>query len=193
MSAPPLSKLVRFLLIAAGLIIVLSVIWSFIDSAYSQFLANVARSVVPGEFRVKQTGATLYFIRQYFIVHQGGQPVKAPVPENYPADSWIDASSIQFGILLTVALMAATPGLSLRRRFLFTGLAVAIAFVLQVLAVIVMAKTRNSLLFVIVSDVFPPILWAVFSFKYWFGKSALTPVAQNETPPPAKKKERKTG
>ena len=172
MSAPPLSKLVRFLLIAAGLIIVLSVIWSFIDTAYSQFLANVARSVVPGEFRVKQTGATLYFIRQYFIVHQGGQPVKAPVPENYPADSWIDASSIQFGILLTVALMAATPGLSLRRRFLFTGLAVAIAFVLQVLAVIVMAKTRNSLLFVIVSDVFPPLLWAGFALRYWFFKPA---------------------
>jgi hypothetical protein len=168
MSAPPLSRIIRFLLIAAGLIIVLSVLWTLVDSGYSAFLGKIASSAVPAEFKVDQREGTIYFTRQYFIVNEGGKPTQVAVPDNYPADVSLVASAIQFGLLLTVALVAATPGLGWRRRFLFSGLAAAVTFTLQVLSVFVMAKTFNSVFFVVVSDLFPPLLWAVFSFRYWF-------------------------
>jgi hypothetical protein len=164
MSVPPLSRIVRFLLIAAGLIIVLSVVWSFIDSTYSNFLSWIARSVVSEGVTVQEKAGSIYFIHS--IRYMGG---------SLQVEDWIDAAAIQFGLLLTVALMAATPGLTLKRRGAFTGIAVAVTFVLQVLSVIVMAKTYNSLFFVIVSDVFPLVLWAVFSLRYLLAPSRPRP------------------
>jgi hypothetical protein len=167
MSVPPLSKILRFLLIAAGLIIVLSVLWNFVDSAYSEFLGKIAGNLVADEYKVEQREGTIYFTRQYFIVDNGGMPTKVAVPPNYPYQDSIVAAAIQFGLLLTIALVAATPGLGWRRRITFCALAVVATFALQVLSVVIMAKTFNSLLFIIVSDVFPPLLWAGFSFRYW--------------------------
>lgn len=171
MSAPPLSKIIRFLLIAAGLIIALSVLWNFVDSGYSTFLGKIASGLAPAEFKVDQKQGTIYFTRQYFIVNVQGQPTHVAVPQNYPPDADIVASAIQFGLLLTVALVAATPGLSWRRRVLFTLAAAGVTFLLQILSVVIMALTFNSILFVVVSDLFPPLLWAVFSFRYWFPKT----------------------
>lgn len=168
MSAPPLSKIVRFLLIAAGLIIVLSVLWTFVDSQYSDFMSRIASDLVSEEYKIEQKQGTIFFNRQYFVVDVEGKPTQVAVPNNYPPEASIVASAIQFGLLLTVALVAATPGLGWRRRVLYSIIAAAMTFGLQILSVIIMAKTFNSLLFVIVSDLFPPVLWAVFSFKYWF-------------------------
>jgi hypothetical protein len=192
MSAPPLSKLIRFLLIAAGLIIVFSVAWSFVDAEYSNFLGRIAGSLVSDEFKVEQTSGTIYFTRLYFPINIGGTITKVAVPNNYGTEAWIDASAIQFGLLLTIALVAATPGLKLRRRFILCAIAAAITFILQVLSVVIMAKTLNSLLFVIVSDLFPPILWAVFSFKYWFARPVSSPSVQVESPAADKKKGKKS-
>jgi hypothetical protein len=167
MSTFPLSKIIRFLLITAGLIIILSVLWTFIDSAYSEFLGKIASGMVSPDFKVEQREGAIYFIQKYIIMDVGGKPTQVALPENYPAQDMIVASAIQFGLLLTIALVAATPGLSWRRRFLFSGIAALVTFALQVLSVIIMAKTFNSLFFVIVSDLFPPIIWAFYSFKYW--------------------------
>jgi hypothetical protein len=181
MSATPLSKIIRFLLITAGLIVVLSVLWTFVDSAYSDFLGNIAAKLVPGEFKVEQREGTIFFTRQYFMMDVGGKPTPVSVPANYPAENAIVASAIQFGLLLTVALVAATPGLSWRRRFLFCGIAALATFMLQVLSVIIMAKTFNSLFFVIVSDVFPPIIWAFYSLRYWLVPAKAIPASENES------------
>jgi hypothetical protein len=178
MSTPPLSKILRFLLVAAGLIIVLSVLWNFVDSAYSEFLGKIASGVVSDEFKVEQREGTIYFTRQYVIVNINGVPTRAEVPENYPYQDSLVAAAIQFGLLLTIALVAATPGLSWKRRLLFSGLAAAVTFILQVLSVVIMAKTFNSLLFVIVSDVFPPLLWAFYSFRYWLVRQKAIPAGQ---------------
>jgi hypothetical protein len=177
MSAPPLFKVIRFLLIAAGLIIVLSVIWSFIDSAYSDFLTKIATNTTSQGVTVQQRSGTITFIHR--------EPYKGGYLNER---DWIDASAIQFGLLLTIALVAATPGLKIRQRILFSLAAAAITLVLQIFSVMIMARTFNSLFFVIVSDVVPPILWAVFSFKYWVTRPA---TAQNPPPKPlapAKKK-----
>jgi hypothetical protein len=181
MSAPPLSKLIRFILIAAGLIIVFSVAWSFVDAEYSNFLAAIARGVVSSKVVVEQEQGTITFIHHEYQMGLTRQ-----------VKDWIDASAIQFGLLLAVALVAATPGLKTRQRFLFSALAVAITFVLQILSVLVMARTFNSLFFVVASDVFPPILWAVFSFKYWFARPVPSPTAQIEPPNADKKKGKKS-
>jgi hypothetical protein len=187
MSVPPLSKILRFLLVAAGLIIVLSVLWNFVDSAYSDFLGKIASSQVSDEYKVEQREGTIYFTRQYFIVDVGGVPTKVATPSNYPYQDTIVAAAIQFGLLLTIALVAATPGISWRRRILFSGLTAAATFVLQILSVVIMAKTFNSLLFVIVSDVFPPLLWAFYSFRYWLVPRKDIPAGQKANSPAHRK------
>jgi hypothetical protein len=163
MSAPPLSKLLRFLLVAAGLIILLSVLWSFFESAYSDFLTVIARGVVSPGVVIEQKGGTIYFTR---IEHMSGLQREV--------QDWIHISAIQFGLILTVALVAATPGPAVGRRFLYAGLATASTMALQIIAVIIMARTFSSLFFVVVSDLFPPVLWALFSLQYWFPRR-LTP------------------
>ena len=190
MSAPPLSRIIRFLLIAAALIIVLSVLWNFVDSGYSSFLGKIASGLAPAEFKVDQKEGTIYFTRQYFIMDVQGKPTHVPVPRNYPSEANIVASAIQFGLLLTVALVAATPGLAWKRRLLFTLAAAALTFLLQVLSVVIMALTLNSLLFVIVSDLFPPLLWALFSFKYWFKPqpALVTSPSASQIPPKTRSK-----
>jgi hypothetical protein len=176
MSAPPLSKLIRFLLLAAGLIILLSVLWSFVATQYNDFLTGVAKSVVSKGVTVEQREGTIYFLR---IEYQGS--LQREVKD------WLVASAIQFGLLLTVALVAATPGLALRRRLLYSGIAAALTFTLQIIAVVVMAKTFSSLFFVIVSDLFPPLLWALFSLRYWFPQQVTAPSHPLESHPSPKK------
>jgi hypothetical protein len=182
MSAPPLSKILRFLLIAAGLIILLSALWTFVDSGYSQFLGNITANFAPADYKVEQRDGTIYFTREYFIVDVAGKPTPVRVPDNYPPDAFIVASAIQFGLLLTFALVAATPGLNWRKRILFSLIAAAVTFILQILSVIIMAKTFNSVLFVVVSDLFPPVLWAIFSFRYWFTRQPGHPRDISVTP-----------
>jgi hypothetical protein len=184
MSTPPLSKLLRFLLIAAGIIILLSVIWSFIDSSYSNFLSWIAGGVVAKGVIVKQSDGTIAFVHHIPYTIEG-------IRGSLEVTDSIVASAIQFGLLLTIALVAATPGLGLKRRFLFTGMAVVVAFILQILAVIVMAKTFNSLFFVIVSDLFPPLLWAAFSLRYWFPKSASSQALQGQSSSSSPRKPKK--
>jgi hypothetical protein len=169
MSAPPLSKLVRFLLIAAGLIILLSVLWSFVEPRYSNLLTDVARGVVSPGVTVEQREGTIYFTR---IEHMGG--LQREVKD------WIHTAAIQFGLLLTVALVAATPGLRLKRRFLYSFIAAVATFTLQIIAVVLMARTFSSIFFVVVSDLCPPLLWALFSFRYWFPKSAATMIKSKQ-------------
>jgi hypothetical protein len=181
MSVPPLSKLIRFLLVAAGLIIIFSVAWTFVESYYSDFLTWVARNNVSAQTLVEQRGGTINFVHVIFS-DKGWMPVK----------DYLESSAIQFGLLLAVALVAATPGIKLWQRFLFSLIAVAITFILQVLSIIIMAKTYNSLLFVIVSDVIPPILWAFFSFRYWFGKPFSNPATQTGPPSMENKKGKKS-
>lgn len=130
-------------------------LWSFVGSGYSEFLANLARSIISSGIRVEQNGGTIYF--HHAIPYMGGF---------LQVTDWVDTAAIQFGLILTIALVAATPGLGLKRRWVYTAIAAAASFVLQILAVVVMAKTFNSLFFVVVSDLFPPLLWAVFSLKY---------------------------
>jgi hypothetical protein len=158
MSAPTLTKIIRFLLVSAGLIIVLSIFWTLVDSEYTDFLTWIARHTVTGDVLIQQNSGTITFYHYIINPNNTIKTIK---------DS-IVASAIQFGLLLTVSLVAATPGLIWKKRIYFSLIAVGITFILQVVSVIIMAKTFNSILFVIVSDLFPPIMWAIFSFRYWF-------------------------
>jgi hypothetical protein len=157
MHAPPLSRLIRFLFIAAGLIIVLSVLWHFVGAGYSDFLANLARGVVSAGVTVEQSGGTITF--SHSIPLMGGY---------LPVTDWVDTAAIQFGLILTISLVAATPGMGWQRRLAYLVSAAVISFVLQVISVLVMAKTFNSLFFVVVSDLFPLLLWALFALRYLF-------------------------
>jgi len=164
MSALPLSKILRFLLIAAGLIILLSVVWSFVDNAYCGFLTGIARGSVSEGVTVEQRGSSIYFTHLEYKTVKIGE--KSIVMSSEVKD-WIDAVSIQFGMILVIALVAATPGMTLRRRVLYTLTGAVVAFVLQLISTVVMARTFSTVLFVIGSDLFPVLLWAIFCLKYW--------------------------
>jgi hypothetical protein len=161
MSAPPLAKLIRFILITVGLIILLSVLWSFVDQSYSDFLTSVAKSAVSKSATVEGKAGTIYFLHS--IPYLGG---------SLQVTDWIDISAVEFGLVLVVALVAATPGLRLAQRFLYSGVAAVTVFVLHILAVVIMARTFSSIFFITVSDLVPPLLWALFSFRYWFPRKA---------------------
>jgi hypothetical protein len=184
MSAPKLSTIVRFLLIAAGLIVLLSVLWIFVDSGYSAFLGKIASAVTSDQYRVTQQEGTIYFTQKYIWDTVNGHLVKVALPDNFPPRVDIVASAIQFGLLLTVSLVAATPALPWRRRLLSCFLAAFITVFLQILSVIITARTFNTLFFVVISDIVPPILWAIFSFRYWF-KAAPSPAGASTGKPAA--------
>lgn len=160
MSALPSPRLLRFLLTTAGFVVLLSILWSFVDSGYSSILADVASSVAAKETTVEYEEGTISFLH---IERKriDGLYLQRPVTDS------VDASAIQFGLILVVALVAATPGLRLRWRFLFIGIAAVLTFALQVVAIIVMARTFHTLFLVIGADLFPALIWALFSLRYW--------------------------
>ena len=159
MSKITLSKFIRFLAIAGGLIIALSFAWTLVESYYNDLMVKVADFSASPDVIVEAAKGTISF--DHIIPYRGG---------SLQVTDWIDVSAIQFGLILAVALVAATPGLSFKKRILYSIIALLLTFFLQFVAVIVAARTFSSILFVVVSDLLPPLIWAVFSFKYWFGK-----------------------
>ncbi|MBM4463397.1 MAG: hypothetical protein FJ012_08690 [Chloroflexi bacterium] len=93
--------------------------------------------------------------------------------------AYIDSWALHFGLVLVIALIGATPGLRLKQRLKFIALAFALLFVIHVTAIWVMARLMASsvvmnknpwfnLLVTVGCDLFPVVIWGIFSFKYWF-------------------------
>ena len=150
---------------AIAFLIGLSLAWYFIAPAYNTILANVSEKLLPSQSALALDQGTIYIY---------------PPSATEPAGG-IYASALHYGLVLVIALILATPRLKLLRRFEFIAIALSAIFFIHTLSIVLFARDILSgantpleqnpviILFAIVgSDLFPVLIWAALSFKYFF-------------------------
>jgi hypothetical protein len=158
------NKLLLFLGKAIALVILVAVAWTYISPAYNHLLVSLGNKIAPSSVTLELEQRTIYFYHH--------------TPEGTD-EGWIYSWALQFGLVLVIALIGATPGLRLTQRLKFIALAFALLFVIHVAAIWVMARLMVSsvvmdknplfnLLVTVGCDLFPVVIWGVLSLKYWF-------------------------
>ncbi len=160
-------RILPFIGRAIVFLIVFSVVWYFIAPAYNSLLAAVAERLIPSQAILTVQHTTIY-------IH--------PIVDAEPVGG-IYASALHYGLLLVVALISATPGLKLVQRLKFFGIAVISLYIIHVITIVSFARAALSsptpsvsqnplliLLAVIGSDLFPVLIWALVSYKYFRDK-----------------------
>lgn len=159
-------KLLPFLGIAIGFIIVISIIWHFIAPVYNHLLVGVAD-------RLTLTQVVLGEDNNIYLT---------TLSRGVPFTAWIHSSYLHYGLILVIALIAATPGLKLSQRFSSILVALIVLFVIHIVTILIMAKLMQStggavpllyrnpaiiFLLPIGGSLFPLLVWAGLSFRYW--------------------------
>ena len=171
-TVPGRGRLLRFAGIALAVLIVIALLWQFIAPAYNQLLVWTSSGLVPHE-------ATLAAEGRDIIVD-----VEMQGPEIWAtASGTIEGSALHYGLILLLALIAATPGLKLSRRAKFGAVALLAMFLIHVIAILVattfmvsnvesggyLASNPFMILFLTIGcDLFPLLIWGGLSFRYWF-------------------------
>ncbi len=171
-------RLLPFIGKAIVFLIALSVVWYFIAPAYNSLLAVSVERLIPAPAALTVQQGTIYIHPQGDAESVGG----------------IYASALHYGLLLVVALIAATPGLKLVRRLKFFGIAVITLYIIHVVTIVPFARAALSsqtpstsqdplliLLAVIGSDLFPVLIWALVSYKYFRDKPKGSPVTARQS------------
>jgi hypothetical protein len=158
---------------------VLSVVWNFLIAAqYNRALATVAdglssAKIVTAESFDKSTREQ-YGIRENTIwVTTVSQPGVLKLQNS------LEGSAVTYGMPLVLSLIAATPGLTWRRRLKFILIALLLMFALHVIAILIFARTVLSganipqspsinLFLVVGVGLFPALIWVALSLRYWF-------------------------
>lgn len=161
-----IGKAILFLILA-------SIAWYFISPAYNQLLALVAERLVPSQANLTVQQSIIYINLQDGSETVGG----------------IYVSALHYGLLLVIALIAATPGLNLFRRFKFAGIAILSIFVIHLITIVIFVRAILSspapalgqdplviLLTIIGCDLFPVLIWAIVAYRHFTRKSINAPV-----------------
>ncbi|RLC93492.1 MAG: hypothetical protein DRI39_05570 [Chloroflexi bacterium] len=154
MSGP--HRLLWFVVRVFILILVSASFWRFVAPSYTSLLAAVSDGMAP-------PATVMTAVDNTISVHIQGQAASAT----------IDTMPFQAGLLLLVALIMATPGLRLKQRLAYAVLGSIIAFAVHVLSVLTVSShmgTMSPMLFLFVSlgvDLFPILIWATLSARYW--------------------------
>lgn len=170
---------------AIGLLIAISVLWSFLIALpYNRALVAVSDSLSSGRI-VLGKDATDDF-RQLFFSEYG-----IPMEDDFlcvatsrqdrpPLPFFMPLSALHYGMLLVISLVAATPALGWRRRLRFIPTAVLIMFLIHLSTILIIAKVALSganplpaiTLFVVLGTaLFPALVWGVLCYKYWWPKA----------------------
>lgn len=158
------NRLLVFLVKAIALVILIGVVWSYISPAYSRLLVGVGNRIAPSDVTLQIEQRTIYFYHETPAGTDKG---------------WILSWSLQFGLVLVMALIGATPGVRWSQRVKFLAVAVVLLFVIHVMAVWIMARLMLSspvmdknplfnLLVTVGCDLFPVAIWGALSLRYWF-------------------------
>jgi hypothetical protein len=165
------NKLLLFLVEAVIFVILIAVAWTYISPAYNHLLLGTVDKIAPSDVTLELQQSTIYF---YHDTPYGTDSANIP--------SW----ALQFGLVIVIALIAATPGLRLTQRLKFIVLAFMLLFVIHIAAVWIAAGLlarrvifgENALFNFLVTlgcDLFPVVIWGVISLRYWFPKEAAMP------------------
>jgi hypothetical protein len=163
------SRLLRFIGKTIAFFIVISVLWHFVAPTYNRLLAGAADQFGPGQTAISAEQDNLYILPE---LNTG----PAGMYEIYGLD-------MQYGLLLVVALIAATPGLRLTQRFRYIPIAFVIMFIIHVATILIFAYVAESgtpasvtknpfvvLFSILGTDLFPVLVWGVLSFRYFLPK-----------------------
>ena len=148
-------------------IIVLSTIWSLLVPTYSSILANTADAMTADgvRFHVEDGSILVNW-------NDGSSQISLGVHE----------LSIQYGFVVAIALIVATPGLNLLKRLKYVAFAMLAMFLVNVIAMLAMGEMAQSIspahptiagkpIFVFFIsmgvDLFPIMICAVLLFKHW--------------------------
>ena len=159
------SQFLRFAGKAVACLIPIAAAWYFIAPAYNFLLAHAANLLAPAGYAITAEEYTIYV---------------TPGPST--AGDWmygINGMDLQYGLLITIALIAATPGLRLVQRAKLVPLVFGAMFVIHTVSVIVFAHVAPSgspddvghnpfvVLFCILGcDLFPVLVWAALSLRH---------------------------
>lgn len=164
-------RLLRVAVIALAVLVAIALLWPFIAPAYNQLLVWTSSKLVPHE-------VTLGVESSDIIVD-----VELQRPEMWAvASGRIESSSLHYGLLFLMALIAATPGLKLSRRAKFGAIALVSMFLIHFITMMVATRLMLSnvesggslasnpwmILFLTIGcDLFPLLVWGALSFRYW--------------------------
>jgi hypothetical protein len=168
---------------AVGILIAISVLWSFfIAMPYNRALVAVTDNLSGGRIVLGADAGD--DLRQLF-----SSIYAIPLEDDYlcvvtPGEDWVPffmpLSALHYGMLLVVSLIAATPGLTWRRRLMFIPIAILIMFILHLSTILIIAKVSLSgvnpfpaiTLFITVGTaLFPALIWGILCYKYWWPKA----------------------
>jgi uncharacterized protein YhhL (DUF1145 family) len=180
------SRLLLFIGKTIGFFIVIAIVWHFIAPSYDSLLAKAANQLAPAQTTISYEKNTIYVFPE--------------ISTGRPGVYGIEPLDLQYGLLLVIALIAATPGLRLRQRFKFIPIAFVIMFIIHVASILVFANATRSetpasigsnpfvILFGIFgADLFPVLVWGILSFRYFLPRSQESPVPKMQPRPEGKK------
>jgi len=153
---------------AIAFLVAISLAWYFIAPAYNTILATVAEKLLPSQSMLTLDQGTIYIYPPAGIEPAGG----------------IYASALHYGLVLVMALIMATPGLKLLQRLRFIAIALLAIFTVHIASIVLFARNvlsgtsvsleQNPLIVffaVVGSDLFPVLIWAAVSSKYFSPRS----------------------
>jgi hypothetical protein len=146
-------------------VIILAIVWAFISPYYNHLLVKIGNGIAPAPITLDLQQDNINFYHYY--------------PDGTFDRAYIPSLGIQFGLILVIALICATPGLTLKKRLKFIAIAAIILFVVHVIIIwitsVLLLKRiilgNNfffNLLVPVGCNLFPVIIWGVMSLKYWF-------------------------
>jgi len=161
------SSLLFFVGKAILFLIAIAIVWHFISPAYNDLLATTANLFHPAHTK---------------IVSYGQDTLRVYLSGSFRAYE-IYGLDLQYGLLIVLALIAATPGLRLMKRFKFILIAFIIMFLIHIASILVFAKVAYSaktatissnpfvVFFCIIGpDLFPALVWMALAFRQFFPK-----------------------
>jgi hypothetical protein len=152
-------------------ILIFSSFWWFVAPSYTSLLAAASDSMAPSTTVMKAVDNTI-------TIQIQGQASSATM----------HTLPYQTGLLLLLGLIVATPRLKPRQRLEYAAVGAVATFALHVVTVLAVSgrmQSMSPLLFLFVSlgvDLFPILIWAALSAKYWWPGGAMSGLAATARP-----------
>lgn len=160
-------KLLSFVVKVVIVIVIMAPIWVMVVPGYNHALAVSADKVTPSSIGFRTEDNSILIDSQ-----QGETGVTLTV----------HGLSLQYGLVVLLALIIATPGLKIRKRLKFIIIALVAMFIIHVIGMVVIGILARSIspehpsvagnpLYILIAsigfDLFPILVWLGLSFKYW--------------------------
>lgn len=163
----PRSRLLRFIGESVAVLVIVSVVWYFVDPPYSRLLVEITDRLSTLRIALGDGTSVIYI---YFDTPLGEGSIG------------IKGAGFHFGLILLPVLIAVTPGLKLLRRLKFIAIALGVMFAIHIITILIFALiigtsadpaqfgTNPWVIFLVTigTQLFPALIWVILCFKYWF-------------------------